>query len=329
MVLYALLWLLFNYYMSQGATKQFVLRGFRFASWGVKGAPGWFENSGEFGIEMCIFLPLAWHYYLASKPYLTKWRRLFVLGMPITAIIGIVGSSSRGAEVGLAGVGLWMLARTKYFFRTVAAVVVLGTLTWFITPAEQKQRWSESGEDSTSTRRMTYWRAGIDMTRQYPVLGVGYGNWIEYYGDHYVDAEARRGSIGIVQLSHNIFIQCMAELGLTGLSVLLMMMTATFFINHQTRKLARAGPGPPRDFTLQMAYGLDGALIGFIGSGFFVTVLYYPYFWINLAFTVALHDIARRDRKRASAPALALGGVPAPPGAPAVVAPAALPRLRR
>ena len=42
LVLYVLLWLLFNYYMSQGAAKQFAFRGFSFASWGVKGAPGWF-----------------------------------------------------------------------------------------------------------------------------------------------------------------------------------------------------------------------------------------------------------------------------------------------
>jgi hypothetical protein len=29
-------------------------------------------------------------------------------------------------------------------------------------------------------------------------------------------------------------------------------------------------------------------------SGFFVTVLYYPYFWINLAMTVALSTVARQ-----------------------------------
>ena len=50
-----------------------------------------------------------------------------------------------------------------------------------------------------------------------------------------------------------------------------------------------------------MAYGLDGALIGYIGSGFFVTVLYYPFFWINLAMTVSLHTAARHERKRARA----------------------------
>ena len=46
-------------------------------------------------------------------------------------------------------------------------------------------------------------------------------------------------------------------------------------------------------FVYYMAHGLDGALVGFIVSGLFVTVLYYPYFWINFAMTVALNGIAK------------------------------------
>jgi hypothetical protein len=41
-----------------------------------------------------------------------------------------------------------------------------------------------------------------------------------------------------------------------------------------------------------MAYGLDGALVGFITSGFFISVLYYPFFWINFAMTAALYNAA-------------------------------------
>jgi len=48
-------------------------------------------------------------------------------------------------------------------------------------------------------------------------------------------------------------------------------------------------------FILYMAHGLDGALVGYLVSGFFVTVLYYPYFWINLSMTVALHGAAKNE----------------------------------
>jgi hypothetical protein len=60
-----------------------------------------------------------------------------------------------------------------------------------------------------------------------------------------------------------------------------------------------------------MAQGLDCSLVGYLVAGFFVTVLYYPFFWINLAMTVALHNAARN----AVAAAGGVGGggrVPAP-----------------
>jgi len=43
----------------------------------------------------------------------------------------------------------------------------------------------------------------------------------------------------------------------------------------------------------------------FLVNGYFVTVLYYPFFWINLAFTVALGAVAQRAYGR---PVAAAGG---------------------
>src|SRR5690606_39393877 len=125
-----------------------------------------------------------------------------------------------------------------------------------------KVRFARAGEDQTSQARLERWEAGLEMAREYPLFGIGYNNWNTYYGP----------------LSHNIFIQAVAELGFVGLGGFLALIGSTFVLNARTRKLARRLRSP---FMTHAAYGLDGALIGFIGSGFFVTVLYYPYFWIN------------------------------------------------
>ena len=138
------------------------------------------------------------------------------------------------------------------------------------------------------------------MPATIPVLGIGYGNWLTYYSAHYVDTRAAwYDPAGRVQLPHNIFIHCMAELGYVGLGVFLVLIIVTLRLNHQTRRLARAGPGASNGFAIELAYGLDGAMISFLVCGSFVTVLYYPFFWINLAFTVALNSIAlRRSKER-------------------------------
>ena len=90
----------------------------------------------------------------------------------------------------------------------------------------------------------------------------------------------------------------MANLGYVGLGAFALLILGTLWINYQTRKIARAGRAPPNSFVVQLAYGLDAAMVSFLVGGYFVTVLYYPFFWINLAFTVALSAIVRRDVRR-------------------------------
>ena len=63
--------------------------------------------------------------------------------------------------------------------------------------------------------------------------------------------------------------------------------------------MLRGSRDPPHVFMTQLSYGFEGALISYLVAGFFVTVLYYPFFWVNLALTVALHSIARQSVGRA------------------------------
>lgn len=286
---FLLAFLLYSFKMSQHGFRTWVLRGFSFADWGATGGPGWFQNSGEFGIQMCIFLPLSVELILALQKHWGAVKKGFFYLFPITAVASIVASSSRGAVVGGAAVGLWWVLRSKHRFRTLTAVLVLGAVTWTVIPPEQKARFASAGEDQTSVNRLERWEAGVEIANDFPVFGVGYNNWLSYYGP----------------LSHNIFIEAWAELGYAGLLAFLALIGATFHINAQTRRLLRGVPSST-SLMRHVAYGLDGALIGYLTSGFFVTVLYYPYFWINLSMTVALHTAARNLQRatRSAAPAV-------------------------
>jgi O-antigen ligase len=232
---------------------------------------------------------------MSARPYLSKWRKVFVLGMPGTAALGVIGCSSRGALLGMGAIGFYALLRSKQIVRTLVGIAVLSAAVWFILPAEQKARFSSAGEDKTSIMRKVYWLNGLDMARTHPALGIGYNNWMKYYYTYYRESEtSQKYNVYSVQVPHNIFIQCMAELGYIGLAVLVLLIGATLWINYQTREVARTWLDPPPRFIVQMAYALDGAMLSYIVAGFFVTVLYYPFFWINLALTVALSGIARQ-----------------------------------
>ena len=294
------LFMLFSLKMSQHATRSLVTRGFSFEAWGASGAPGWFQNSGEMAIQMCIFLPISYYFLKALEPHLKgltkRWKYWLIVGLPATAALALIASSSRGGQIGGAAVLIFMIWRGK---NRLKRLVILGAVVlagWFLIPDQQRARFESMGEDETSQTRITYWEDGIAITREHPVLGIGYENWIPYYASNF------GGVGGRVQLVHNVFLQASSELGYAGLAAFLLMIGWTFRMNAKTRKRMKARQDGR--YLFYMAYGLDAALVGFMVSGFFVTVLYYPYFWINYALTAALFTVAR-DKAKTPAPAQA------------------------
>lgn len=291
-LVFLLSFLVYSFKMSQHGTRSWASEGFIFRDWGTTGAPGWFQNSGEFGVQMCVFLPMVVFFISALSPHWGKLARGLFWAMAVTAVTGIVASSSRGALVGLAAVALWMLLKSRYRARALAGTVVLAVFVMYILPPEQKARFDAIGEDQTSQSRKVYWQHGREIMGDYPVLGIGYANWPEYH----------QATWGLRALPHNIFLEAGAELGFTGLLGFVGMIGATLVVNRRTRAIARSLPGEGGNrFLHDSAHGLDGAMIGFLASGMFVTVLYYPFFWINLALTTALHRAAHDARRRAAA----------------------------
>lgn len=279
--LFFLLFLLASFKMSQHGARVWAVRGFGFANWGATGAPGWFHNSGEFGIQMCVFFPLSLYFFGALKSHWSLVKRVIFLVMPATAVMSMIATNSRGALLGGVAVGLWILLRTRYRVRGLVGLGALTLITIAVMPDETRKRFSVIGEDETSQNRLTYWRNGVKIFKEHPVTGIGYENWGEYHQTYY----------GRAALPHNIFIQAGAELGSVGLVSLLGLIVASFVVNYRTRKVVKR-MGERGRFISMTARGLDGAMIGYLASAFFVTVLFYPYLWFALGMTSALHAAA-------------------------------------
>lgn len=306
------LFMLFSLKMSQHATRGLIGRGFSFEAWGASGAPGWFQNSGEMAIQMAIFGPIAFYFYLAVRSRLkrieSRWKYYVVLAMPVTALLAVLASSSRGGQIAAVGVVLYMLWRSRNLAKGLALGIVVGGLGWLGLPAEQRARFTEMGDDQTSQTRLLLWEDAIEVTNRHPVLGIGYEAWMPYYIYSYGSIRSRP------QVVHNIFLQASSELGYTGFFVLLMMIFWTFRMNSRTRR--RMKRLPDGDYLYYMSLGLDAGLVGFMVAGFFVTVLYYPFFWVNYAMTAALFLVAR-DKARAAGRAGVGAAGPAGPRGPA------------
>lgn len=263
-------------------------RGFSFTDWGLSGPPGFFQNSGELAIQMLVFWPIAWAFSRSLKPYVGKtWYRLLML-MPITAIMVILGASSRGAQLALVVQLVVMNYKTVFQPKVFISCGLAFFLLWTFLPDEQKERFQTMGEDKTSQQRILYWENGIDMIKDHPFTGVGYFNFPRYFGRYYPDDVL----FGRVELPHNIFIQVGTDAGITGLLIFIILIIVAI-----RRGWRFHGEGCESN---QKRTGscVNLSLIGFVVAGQFVTVTYYPFLWIHLALLVSMQNSFMEDIKR-------------------------------
>lgn len=285
---FLLVFFIANFKMSQFGFRSFISRGFTFTFWGVSGSPGWFENGGDLALQMTIFVPLAMVFVYYLRQYWTPLKKWVLYLLPITGLTTLVAASSRGALLAFACICGWYLLKTRLGFKAIAGILVLGFALYQILPQEMIDKFKHSGEDATSMSRLALWDKGIQEAFDHPMLGVGYENWFEYCWAH------NQQGIGRGQWCldlHNTYVEAAAEVGLIGFSLFVILNLGVFFINAKTRKHALKANNR---FIFYMSHGMDAAMIGFIVAGTFVSVLFYPMFWLHLAMAIALCNIAQR-----------------------------------
>jgi putative inorganic carbon (HCO3(-)) transporter len=227
-----------------------------------------------------VFWPIAWAFAHSLKPYVSKtWSRLLML-MPITAIMVILGASSRGGQLALAVQLVVMNYRTVFKPKVFISCGVAFALLWTFLPVEQKERFQTIGEDKTSQQRILYWEKGIEMIKENPVFGVGYFNFPHYFERYY----PQDLFVGRTQLPHNIFIQVGTDVGIIGLSIFILLIINALRIAQNF-----SGKGC-EDNQKMIGNCANISLIGFIIAGQFVTVTYYPFLWIHFALLVSMKN---------------------------------------
>jgi putative inorganic carbon (HCO3(-)) transporter len=265
------------------------------------GSTAFFGNAGDFGVAMCVVWPLAGAMFVGE---VRRWRKWF-FALCFFAFLGaIVATSSRGAMVGAGLIAFAGFMRSSK--RGVGLLMMLlVVLAFFVFAPQASRNRMEAAlhphSDPTANDRLELWHAGMAMFAGHPFLGVGPGNFApEYLSEHpLLEREHRLMAI----VPHSIYVETLSELGIIGLIVLAAVCSLVPVLNARTRKLLRsAGVEKSRRFEYNLAWGLDLALIGYLVSGAFITVLYYPHLWILLGLTAAVHSAATQETEQAPTP---------------------------
>jgi putative inorganic carbon (HCO3(-)) transporter len=281
---------------------QFVIRGYAqgsasatdqvvFVSNGVgAGSTGFFANSADLGVAMCVAWPIAIALLFARPKFLT---RMVAWASTFACLGAILLCGSRGAVVGAAAIALGAWVKTPKKLIALFMVILVAAGIYLVLPEASKKRFEAAQDpesDKTAHHRLELWKAGLRMFGDHPIFGVGLNNyrWVRYY--HYPIPVMG----WIPSVPHSSYIQGLSELGLVGFPPLIVLWISYFRLNKKTRKiLTRAGPEERRSYEYCLSVGLDLAMIGFMVSGAFVSVLWYPHIFVLLGLGAALHQIAQ------------------------------------
>lgn len=273
------------------------------------------ENDMALTINMAI--PYA--YFLLQSRSRGWLFKLAMLGAIIAMGFAIINSDSRGGLVGLFAVTGGIIFFTKHRIRNAIVLGILaGAAYWWVpeTYVEDMQTMVDP-EDATRYERIYSWRLGWHMFLDYPIAGVGAGNYpwrVEHYEERQGEYTGRRSLGG--RAAHSLYFTLIPELGLIGIALFggmaVLMFKRLVGVIRREEKLVReaSGPGAPPSEANLLARAMMVSMLALFSSGAFISVLYYPHFWVLIGFVLALHYATspQRATARAERAAQAPGG---------------------
>jgi probable O-glycosylation ligase (exosortase A-associated) len=259
-------------------------------------------DENDFSLVLNMAIPIAFFLGMETDNKKIKIYYYFATGI---FIIGTILSFSRGGFVGLASVGLycWIKSPKKIVSSIIIAIFIL--LMSLAAPEkywdEVKSITEENIEEGTGATRWYTWQCGWKMFLDYPIFGVGQGNF-PWNFEKYEPPEGFRGRLHGGRAAHSIYFTLIPELGLVGTFLF-------FFITYKTmreskyliteiKSIEKNGNNNYTENSKKklvkvkyILYGLRGALIGYLVSGIFLSVLYYPHYWLIVSLFLCIFNL--------------------------------------
>ena len=265
--------------------------------YGPSGAAGG-QDENYVAAMMGMAVSFAYFSIFAAK---TRLRKI-VLGGTVLVFLAAVAAEqdvSRGGFLGLCAVFLYCLARSPKKWVGLALIALILVVVPFV----GSNYWDEISsigkmDQGTADLRLEIWQIGLRMWRANPIFGVGPDNfrWMvgayESTEQHEKFGRDLSGSI----IAHSLFVELLAELGIAGALVLILLLVRTFKdlqqVVRSARPLASATSGDA--FALRCyADAVTGALIACLVNGAFLSLLYFSYLWLFVMLASAIWQLSR------------------------------------
>lgn len=261
---------------------------------GGQGIGGFLTDENDFSLALNMVIPFSFFLALAAE---TNIKRIFYLILTGVFLASNVSTLSRGGFVGLLTVGFYCWLRSP---RKILSTVVIVLLAYGLLHFAPETYWLEMqtildephNAEGTGQARVYSWTAAWKMFLDYPILGVGPENF-PWNFEKYEPPEGFGGVLHGGRAAHSLYFTLLPELGIIGT------MTFAWISFSSLMDLRHVTPGrserPYKYFEDAtgsqlkcVRLALEASMLGFLASGTFLSVLYYPCFWIWMAMVVSL-----------------------------------------
>lgn len=235
------------------------------------------HNSAVFAADLFAGVAFAW--YLSGRSQgQEKSGWILVLGLALLALFLTVSRGAWLAFIPSLLVGALLARRVRFALVATAGALLLLAVAGPTVYANLRDTADISGSDRGHYLTL---KAGAHMIQDYPLTGVGIGNYIEYYMQYTHDER------GIPRSAHNSWVAVAAEMGLPTLVVFLLIHLLAFGrLYLLSRRAAREGDRSVLDGVGVVAF----VLTGFILIGFTQTLQWTKYLWLFLALAVRPYE---------------------------------------
>jgi probable O-glycosylation ligase (exosortase A-associated) len=265
-------------------------------------APYFMGDGNDFAWWLALALPLAFSLAVGKRSWLLRGIGVVATG---ACLIGIMGTGSRGAFLGIAGAFIygWLFVSKKKIVGTVFVGLVAVVMA-VMAPAGYFKRMNtvtEYQQDNSAQARIQAWKAGLHMAMDHP-LGVGAGNFPSVHGRFYMpsDDNNRVGWGGRRWANaHSIYFKVLGEYGFPGLIMLLVTIGTLVQHNTASRRAIQAAPdGAP--FNEYWPAFVNMSTIAFAMCGIFLGGFNYPHLFVLTGLCIAVERVIRMESATAA-----------------------------
>ena len=247
--------------------------GVRFAT----GFGGFMSDNNALASAMVTLLPLCWY---ARRLTESKWLRILLLCMTLTMVSTVVMTYSRGGAIGVVVVFALILFRSKKRLQLALVLAGISIIPLYMVGKSYTDRLAtlQTPEEETSARsRMVFATAAIEMWKDYPFFGVGFGMrseqvLIKKYVQTYTDEDVDYGSLVL----HNTYLQTLVDCGLFAFLAYAGTLFGTIiWLGFEIRRTRREHPG----FEF-FPMAIQTGLLGFCVTSTFLSEMHVDFIYI-------------------------------------------------